>query len=490
MAGRRRVLGVVVAALAVGVAPALAGPDLRLIDAVRARHVPAVRSLLRQGADVNTRQPDGATALHWAVELDEPDLVALLVRAGADVDASNDLGVTPLFLACDAGSARLAALLLDAGARPDARTAGGETPLMAAVHAGSTAAVTALLSAGASVSVREPRRDQTPLMWAAAGGHTAIVKMLVDAGADVQARSRVRRTLANVGDPFNVRGRTVTDASGERIPPPEPRTAEVAEGGSTALLFAARSGDVESARLLLDAGADVNDAAADGTSALVLAAHSDRGDVARLLLARGARVDAAGSGYTALHAAILRGNRRLVHDLVAHGANPDAPVTRSTPGTRFSCNYTFADTLVGSTPFLLAARFAEPAMMRILAAAGGDTALVPDDGMTPLMLAAGLAIASGGRRQRSDCNEGPSDSEGAALEAVAFLLALGADVDAADAEGNTALHGAAMRGFPGVVQLLVDHGARLDARNRSGATPRTVASPGSQGLLQALGAPD
>ena len=236
-------------------------PDLTA--AVRAGDVARVHTLLAAGADVNAPQGDGATALHWAAHRNDAETAALLIAAGADVDAANALGATPLWLAATNGSAPIVARLLEAGADPDVTLRMGETPLMAAARGGSRPVVELLLAHGADPNAAERERGQTALMWAAAQGHAGVVRRLARHGADVHARSRVWHQLENTAGNTNTSGNF-----------------RMAHGGSTPLLFAARNGDVETARALLEAGADVNDAAAAGTSALVVAAHSGHGTLA------------------------------------------------------------------------------------------------------------------------------------------------------------------------------------------------------------------
>lgn len=461
---------VILVLLAMG-ASAAAG-DLRLVEAVKQQNTAAVRGLLQQGLDVNAPQPDGATALHWAAHWADLDTAELLIRAGARVNAVSDLGVTPLYLAAANGSASMVETLLGAGANPNVPLSTGETVVMAAARTGSVPSVTALLARGANVNAKEKRRDQTALMWAVAHGHAEVVRALIEHGADLHARSRVMRVRINTGGPFNNDGRTVN-----------PGVLEAEQGGFTALLFAARHGDVVSATILLDAGADVNDAAADGTSALVVAAHSNQAPVARLLLDRGADPNAAGAGYTALHAAVLRDNLPLARALVGQGADPNVPLTKGTQGTRFSCNFTLPRGLIGSTPFHLAARFAEPEMMRVLAAAGADPLRALDDGTTPLMLVVGVRSGTGDRRQRPlprdgqvACADDPQDSAREAREALELAVELGGNVNAANSAGDTALHAAAAKGFNAGIQFLVERSARLDAKNKAGQTPLAVAS--------------
>jgi ankyrin repeat protein len=218
----------------------------RLIDAVKTRNPDLVEALLKRRTDVNERQPDGGTALHWAAHFDDLKIAERLIRAGARAGAADDTGATPLYLACMNRSGAMVELLLAAGADPNAALLNGETVLMTCSRAGDIRAVKALLARGADVNRRERFHDQTALMWAAAERHPHVVAALIGAGAAIAARSRTyTQTVTS----------EVTQRAGR-----EELNYGVPRGGSTPLLFAARSGDVDSARLLLDAGADVNDA--------------------------------------------------------------------------------------------------------------------------------------------------------------------------------------------------------------------------------------
>ena len=451
--------------------PALAQPpDLRLLNAVRDVDHPAVRALLQQPVDVDAAQPDGATALHWAAYLDDLETARLLIEAGAAVDAANELGATPLYLACENGNPALVRELLEAGASPDAALPSGETLLMTAARTGSAGAVAALLALGADVRAREATEDQTALMWAVSQSHAGVVEVLLAAGADMHARSRVR--------PVVVAHSPRTGAPGA--------VATVDEGGYTPLLFAARSGDLASARLLLAAGADPNDLAPAGTSALVVAAHSGHGALAGALLAAGADANASGAGYSPLHAAILRGDEALVRALLAHGADPNVPLDRGTRYARQGKLFSLDTTWVGATPFFLAAKFGEGRIMRRLAESGADPHAGLDGGVTPLMAAAGMLTRGFGRAGKDRRGREMDSAEmevaltqdpdlrtvmGSGLEAVQVAVELGADVNAASATGDAALHLAAFHGFETVVRFLVSRGARLDAENYRGETP-------------------
>ncbi len=443
------------------VALAQGSGETDLLVPAKARDLEAVRALLERGADVNAPQGDGATALHWAAHWDAHEMADLLIGAGAAVTVANNQGATPLWLACTNGSAAMIGRFLQAGADPNAALLSGETPLMTASRTGTAEGVSLLLTNGADVNARERSRGQTALMWAAAQQHPEVVRVLIEHGADIHARSHVWHQLVNTAGSTNSRG-----------------DIEVAQGGSTPLLFTARQGDLESARLLLAAGADVNDAAPSGTSALVVASHSGHRALAAFLLEEGADPNAAGAGYTALHAAVLRGDLELVKTLIAYGADPNARLVRGTAGRRLGWDFSLRHALIGATPFLLAANYAEVDIMRFLAANGADPLLAKQDGTTPLMVAMGVRL--GGREDRRGREGTPHNDadteERLVLEIATLAVDLGVDVNASNDAGDTALHGAARLGLNSVVHFLADRGARLDAKNQREQTPLALAS--------------
>ena len=426
--------------LAVALCGIGAAHDTSLMDAVRQRNVKAVTALLENGADVNATTADGTTALDIAALVDDVNIASVLIEKGAKVRSVNRYGVGALWLAAQNGDAALMTRLLEAGADPNAALPEGETVLMTASRTGTAAAVAALIAAGADVNAHEGWKGQTALMWAAASDNTAAIAVLLGAGADLRAKSK---------------------------------------GGFTALLFAVRSGCVDATRALLTAGADVNQTTTDGTSALVVAVLNGHFEVASQLLDRGADPTANKQGWTALHqiAWVRRPNTgmnspgpvpdgdvdslTLIRKLVAHGADINARETREPQDSfRNSLNR------VGATPFLLAAKAVDLDMMHVLVELGADPLAATEDGTTPLMAAAGVGIYAVG------------DSPGTAEEAdaaVKLCLELGGDANAVDASGNTALHGAALRGANGAVSLLVEAGARLDVKNKRGWTPLRIA---------------
>jgi len=457
--------------LALFAATLVAAPatDLRLIQAVKNRDGESVRALLKQRApaiDVNATQGDGATALHWAVHRDDLAIADLLLRAGARATSANDTGATPLHLACTNRSAPMVERLLAAGASAGAALLNGETVLMTCARAGDAAAVTALLAHGADVNAAEREHQQTALMWATAQRHAAVVRLLLEARADVRARSLTY--------PQTVVGEQTQRAGREEL------NYTVLRGGATPLLFAARAGDAESAALLLKAGADANDAQPDGVSALVLAAHSGNTTVATLLLEHGADPNAIGGGYSALHAAILRSDPTLVQALLARGANPNAKIAKGTPMRRDTTDWNLPATLVGTPPYLLAARFLEADIMPVLVAGGADPRAKMADGADAVMLAAGTGSSrTASRRGIQTIDFGKVEPESRVHEAVAAAIRLGGDAGAANQAGDTAMLVSAALGYDTVVQLLADHGADLNARNRRGITPLQAATYGS-----------
>ena len=435
--------------------------DLRLIQAVERQDWNAAHELLQRGIDVNAAQPDGATALHWTAHWNATETTARLVSAGADVNALNDIGVSPLWVAADDANAEIALQLIAAGADVNARLPTGETVLMTAAQTGLRTVVAKMLERGADARLAEHEAAQTALMWAAAGGHADVARLLVETGVEVHARTT---------------------------------------GRFTALMFAARAGDVETVRLLLDAGADLEARAIDGSTPLLVASRSvdalatidwqvipspsGHEDTAVFLLERGADVTRTDRiGRTALHAAVETNRVDLVTVLLAAGADVDAQFTDAPPPLRG--DYVSRAAFKGATPFWMAARVSNLEMMRTLVAAGADPHIPNASGTTPLMVAAGVG--------ESDARRPP---ERRVVEAVTMTLELGAEVMAVNRSEQTALHGAAAMAEDLLVQLLVDHGAEVNAEDRRGRTPLHIvehtnanaASESTAALLRGLGA--
>jgi len=433
------------------------GSSARVANAAEKKDDAAVRALLRQRADVNAPQADGMTALHWAAYHDDVTLARELLRAGANVAAATRYGVRALTLACTNGNADLVALLLASGADANAPLPGGETPLMTAARTGSLAVVKALVARGAVVNAKEDVRGQTALMWAAAEGHAPVVSALLEAGADIHSR----------------------------VP-----------SGLTPFLFAVREGRSSVVRVMLKAGADVNEIVPveggrrrgyggsvprAGVSALHVAVMNAHFELASELLDAGANPNADLPGYTPLHAITVvrkpgvgdndpapEGSGRmtsieLVKRLVARGANVNAPMTK-----KVNLNNTRMNEL-GATPFLLAALTADAELMRTLAALGANPAATNVEKSTALMMAAGLATRSPGE---------DAGTESEVLEAVQTALDLGADVNAVDVNGETAIHAAAYKNLPQVVKFLAAKGAKIElwnTDNKFGWTPLAIA---------------
>ena len=424
-----------------------------LVDAAKNGDKDAVRSLIQKGANVNAAEADGATALHWASYRDDLDSANLLLRAGAKVNAANDLGVTPLWTASQNGSDAMVRRLLEAGANPNAALLAGETPVMVASRSGYPVVVERLIAKGANVNARAAR-GQTALMWAVSQKHPDVVKVLLAGGAGVHARTEAwSQVMAITPHGYLDYNRAIP------------------HGNDTALMFAARVGDLDSARLLAAAGANVNDADAWGVSAATLAAHSGHAEVLEFLLDKGADPNAAAAGFSALHTAIMRRDEKMVSALLTHRADPNAPLKTWTPTRRSSNDYNFAPELVGATPFWLAARFSQPNAMRLLLKHGADplfvhrgehvTGGIAGNGYqhrtnvtTALMAAAG--IGGGEAWVQPD----PGEREALILEAVKLALDLGVDINAANTDGRTALDGARTLKLDTVVKFLVEKGAK------------------------------
>ena len=437
--------GLIVCALPAAVRAADALP---LVDATKHSDVSALRTLIKQGVNVSAATADGTTALHWASYRDNVEMADLLIRAGAKVDAANDLGATPLWIASTNGSSLMVRRLLQAGAHPNLALLLGETPLLAASRSGNADVITQLIDKGANVNARGAR-GQTPLMWAVAEQHPDAVKVLLSRGADIHARSEVLSQMM---------------AAPPHGKPEYNRM--IPSGGETALLFAARAGDLESARLLLAAGANVNDADAWGVSAMVLAAHSGFTEMVAFLLDKGADANASGPGFTALHEAIMRRDIVMVRALLDHGANPNTPLQTWTPERRSSADFNFAPALVGATPFWLAARFAEPEVMRLLVMHGVDPTFVLrneyyvndfNDRRTQATTAVMAAFGIGGGRAWVLPDR--TQLQALVLETVTLAIELGVDVNASNTDGRTALDIARASKLEPVVTFLVGHGA-------------------------------
>jgi uncharacterized protein len=478
----------------------LFGADLRLIDAVKKSDAKLVRSLIAQHIDAKATEPDGTTALHWAVQRDNVEIVDILLTAGADAKAANRYNITPLSLACMNGGAAVIERLLKAGADANGISEEGQTALMTASLNGKAEAVKVLIAHGADVQAKEPIRGQTPLMWAASEGNADAAGLLLDAGADVKAKSNT---------------------------------------GFTPLLFAVRNGSISAVKVLLAHGANVNDIAPDGTSALNIAVVNAYFELASYLLDRGADPNAPDPRGSALHTlAWLRrpgtdgaagvGNTphgpppptgnvtalELAKKLLEKGANPNVRISweekkfdkeggtmKNPPLIQLGRHYL---TYVGATPFYIAAHNGDAPYMRLLAEHGADPKMTNALGVTPLIVASGLDYWEGeAPGPFSGCTEAER------IEAVKLALELGNDINAhADFgdytmegdpsylllyyplnmdqlvgkvlgdprwSGSTPLHAAVVSGQPGIVKFLIEHGAKVDAKTKIGWTPLDMA---------------
>jgi uncharacterized protein len=435
-------------------------PAAPLIDAVKSGDKVALRALLQKKADVNATDPDGSTGLHWASYRDDLESADLLIRAGAKVNAVTDLGVTPLWPASENGSLAMVRTLLEAGANPNAALLSGETPVMVAARSGYPDVVEQLLAKGANPNARGPR-GQTALMWAVSQKHPTVVKVLLTHYADIQLRSDVWTEVMAV-PPHGYLGYN------KAIP----------HGGETALMFAARVGDLESAKLLVAAGANVNDADAWGVSATTLAAHSGFRDLVEFFLDKGADPNAAPNGFTALHEAVMRRDAKMVAALLDHHADPNTPLKTWTPTRRSSDDFHFEASLIGATPFWLAARYLEPNVMRMLVEHGADPLFVlhvtwvasqgtgqqeRTETANALLAATGV-LADNGNRDSGGASAWvpavPSELEALTLETVKLAVELGIDVNAKDNDGRTALDGAKNLKYDSVIGFLSAKGAK------------------------------
>ncbi|MEO1994494.1 MAG: ankyrin repeat domain-containing protein [Planctomycetaceae bacterium] len=437
--------------LLMAAAQSAAGSESLLADAAQRKDRTTVRLLLERGVPVNKPQADGMTAIHWAVYHDDLQTATLLLDAGADVTAKNRYQVTPLSLACSNGNTPLTRLLLNAGADPNATRPGGETPLMTASRTGRLGPVAALIAQGAEVNARE-RQGQTALMWAAADGHDTVVQALLDADADFRTPLK---------------------------------------SGFTPLFFAVREGRTDVVLRLLRSGVNVNDAMQPeettgngpraGTSPLILAVENGHLNLAAELLDAGADPNDRRSGFTALHAITwvrkpIRGDGdpppvgsgnlsslEFVRKLAAHGVDVNAGHRKqSVKGGQLN--------RTGATPILLAAEAADVPLMRLLVELGADPLLQNADNCSPLLAAAGVGVLSDG--------DEAAGTEDEAIAAVSLLLECGADINAVDNTGKSAMHGAAYKSRPGLVQFLDDHGADISVWNRKsqrGWTPLQIA---------------
>lgn len=437
------------------------------------------------GADARSTDPDGTTALHWAVRRDDVSTAQALIKAGADVKAANRYGVTPIGLAATNGNSAMIRALLDAGVDPNTANPGGETIVMTAARTGKVDAVTLLLDRGANVHAKDTVHGQTALMWAVLENHADMVRLLLARGADINAHTNVTIPKGEYV-PARAGGASGTGIIRQRALP-------TADGGMTPLLFAVRDGNAEMTRLLLERGADISQSSGNHTSPLLIALLNGQVGIATELLQRGADANAADDYHrAALFAAIdLRNfNHEKYGDLPTDGRDPldlikallkkGADPNRRTETVpvhglmQFDASWVNFD---GQTPFVRAALSGDIEVMRLLLESGADPNIATTQGTTALMAAAGINWIPG---------QTYSHSEAEYVEAVKLCLERGADVNAFNSLGLTSIHGAANRGWESVIQILADHGAKLDVKDNAGRTPMIFA----QGIFLAVRPPE
>jgi ankyrin repeat protein len=507
-------------------APALlSAADSRLTDAVKARDLAAVRTLIAQGAAVNAADGDGSTALHWSAANGDVATTNALLQAGANVKAVTRIGgMSPLFMAANNGSAEVIAALLHAGADAKEANANGTTALMMAAAAGSAPGVKTLLDAGADPNARESTSGQTALMFAAARNSADAIRVLLARRADASVTTRVLalkrvRVDAN-GDPLpdgdadkapakpgDKQPAGAAPGDGEKLPgvgfdkdghPLRYKNDErvfgaTVIGGMTALHFAAREGAAQAIRALIEGGADLNlVSGSEKTSPIVEAIINGHLDVANYLLGRGADVRLANiDGLTPLYATIdmrWRHNTwypqpnveqektdylELITALLDHGADVNAPIARKLWFRKFRYGDDWVEP-VGATPFWRAAQANDVDAMRLLASRGADVNRPTKHGVTPLMVASGYGFEYQGTNIKPDSR----------IAAVKYLVEeCHADVNARTDQKYTPLHGAAYIGNDELVQYLVGQGADVKAR----ASARLGGTQGAENVAEGTG---
>ena len=487
-----------------GVAATAAGQSL--LEAAEAGEHAAALAALKAGGDVQARGPDGTTALIWAAYNGDADLVGRLLAAGADANAQNEFGASALSEAATGGYTDVVAALLKGGANADLPSSEGETPLMEVARTGDVAAATLLLDAGADVNAVELWGQQSPLMWAAAQKQPAMIKLLVSRGADVDARGAVRNW--------------------ERKVIREPRPKDMNQGGFTPLLYAAREGCIECAKELVAGGADLNLPDPHRVTPLVMAIMNMHFDFAAYLIEAGADInkwDLYGRSplYMAVDTSTLpvAGNGSMVvlpsmdnlkaidvaRVLLDKGANVNAQLKRRPPYRNVPQDRG-GDSILsqGATPLLRAARAGDTPMVKLLLEKGALVDLPSNQGVTPLMAAAGVEFGLRVTRGRNRTDDGVISTMRALLdggadinakmlmeprgESAAHLLVIeqrlsdysydyrGRQVPSVRAVPHrTALHGAAMKGFTPIVKFLAENGADLYAKDANGATALDLA---------------
>jgi ankyrin repeat protein len=463
-----------------------------LADVIESGRRDAAIDLIERGADVNAAQGDGTTPLHWAAYQLDADLVRALIDRGAKAATQNRYGASPLSEAVKAAHAELVEMLLEAGADVDAPNQDGETALMLAARTGSLAVAKKLVAGGANVNARERYREQTALMWAAEGAFPDVTELLIEHGADVRARAAA-----------NDWGAQITS---------EPRAQYRPTGGLTPLLYAARSGCADCVRAILAAGEDIDRPTPDGVTALMLAIDNFEFDTAKVLLDAGANPHLSDWwGRTALYLAVdmntyvprtpayprskTATGMELVNQLLAAGVDVNTQLNHHRPG-RGGNSQRFVDDLLttGATPLLRAAIMHDHAAMRALLEHGAEVDLPNVMGVTPLMAAAGVGVREPGFGANRAPDFAAKTIEDAVIASIEILLAAGADINAGvtdiksrtariarqssmtDRGGQTALHSAAGRGWAVVVAYLLEHGADAGIEDGLGRSALALAT--------------
>lgn len=455
-----------------------------LTSAARVGNLDALKTIVASGADIDARQSDGTSALHWAVLGGHHAMVDNLLQNGADANAADRYGTTPLSLAALNGDAVAAEALLTAGANANAVDAANESVLMTAARTGNEDVVDLLLDHGALVGYVEPEYGLSALMLAALENHPAVVARLIHYGGRVNEHTKI-----GPNPPFMLpcKGGCGSEGIGiNRGGVPDRGERPERDGGMTPLLYAARDGNLDVARVLVAAGALIEQREANEITPLVMALINGKTGLANFLLEHGAAVNVADFyGRTPLFAAVeyrnldMNNNDNLspvtnevdrpamlavIERLLASGADVNARTREYPPSRRWihvRNDITWVD-MTGQTPFVRAAFSGDVTTMRLLLEHGADPQIRSYAGTSALMAAAGLNW-----RETQSYVESPA----ASLEAVRLCIELGLDVNAANTQGFTALLGAANRGSNDIIELLVANGARLDITDAEGRTP-------------------
>jgi ankyrin repeat protein len=444
--------------------------DVRLVNAAKQHDTAAMRVLLKQRIDVNTPDVDGMTPLHWAAHWNELEIVKLLLAAGANAKATNRYGVTPLHEATLVTNVAMMEALLKAGASANATYGSGETPLMTAARTGNVEAVKLLLDNGSDVNTAEEFRGQTAIMFAAAENHAEAVKLLLSRGALVNGRS----VKLNFG--------TVNMAAGGAF-------VDRAEGNLTPLFFAARQGAMETGKVLIDAGADLNVVETQyGFTPLMTAIFNGHYDFAGMLIGKGADAND-GSLYLIMEMRNLAyyknrpnppdkdGSLRtldIVQMLLDHGADTNRVYSKKIPAREAQGDIKVT---AGFTPLLRATKSTDVPAIRLLMQKGANPSIAAADHSTPLMVAAGQGAPL---TVTEDTIQGAD--KGDPLDVLKLFVQAGADVNAVNDLGFAAMHYAAQTGRNRIVEFLAANGAKLDVKNKAGKTPLDLAAaPGPTG---------